>query len=146
MNFLHTMLRIKDIDAALHFFCDGLGLQEVRRMEMEEGRFTLIFLAASGDLSTAQSSLSPTIELTYNWDTRDYHTGDNFGHLAFSVDHIYDTCVHLESLGIEILRPPRDGFMAFVKSPDGVSVELLQKGDRLTPEEPWASRENVGSW
>ena len=127
VKFLHTMIRIKDVDESLKFYCDGLGLYEVSRYENEQGRFTLIFLSASDDLPTAQSDKSPLIELTYNWDSRDYQSGDNFGHLAFSVDNIFEFCDKLERQGITILRPPRDGFMAFIKSPDGISIELLQK-------------------
>ncbi len=146
MKFLHSMIRIKDIDESLEFYCQGLGLQEVKRYENESGRFTLIFLAAPDDISSALSDMSPLIELTYNWDSRSYDIGDNFGHLAFSVNDIFEYCSNLESKGIEILRPPRDGYMAFIKSPDGISIELLQKGDALTPIEPWVSRENKGSW
>lgn len=146
MKFLHTMIRIKDIDESLAFYCQGLGLQEVSRYDNEKGRFTLIFLAAPDDLSSALSHKSPLIELTYNWDARDYGVGDSFGHLAFAVNDIFECCAQLESQGIDILRPPRDGHMAFIKSPDGISIELLQKGHSLTPQEPWVSRENKGSW
>ena len=143
-SFLHTMVRITNIETSLRFYCDGLGLQEVRRKDVEKGRFTLIFLATPGDITTYESP--PQIELTYNWDTEDYTGGRNFGHLAFSVDNIYTTCVHLENMGIQILRPPKDGRMAFIKSPDGISVELLQKGEALPIQEPWASQPNVGTW
>jgi len=139
MKYLHTMLRVSDVDASLTFFCDGLGLQEVRRHESPEGRFTLIFLAAPGD-EQAQ------IELTYNWDPEEYTGGRNFGHVAYLVDDIYAACERLQSLGVTINRPPRDGYMAFVRSPDGISVELLQRGERLAPREPWASSPNIGSW
>ncbi len=145
-TYLHTMVRIRDIDESLRFYCDGLGLQEVRRSDYESGRFTLIFLAAPGDIESAKKNKAPLIELTYNWDSEDYNGGRNFGHLAFGVDNIYDRCAHLENIGIDILRPPRDGRMAFIKSPDGISVELLQSGQSLTPQEPWLSRENHGTW
>ena len=145
-NYLHTMVRIRDIDESNRFYCDGLGLKEVRRSDYENGRFTLIFLAAPGDIELVNKNKAPLIELTYNWDPEDYDGGRNFGHLAFGVDNIYDTCVHLESMGIDILRPPRDGRMAFIKSPDGISIELLQNGDPLAPEEPWVSRKNNGHW
>ena len=146
MQYLHTMLRIHDIDAALRFFCDGLGLQETRRYDSEKGRFTLIFLAAPDDVGRAQADKAPLVELTYNWDEEIYTGGRNFGHLAYRVENIYALCQHLSDLGYVIHRPPRDGHMAFVKSPDGVSVELLQKGDALPPTEPWASMENTGTW
>ena len=146
MQYLHTMLRIQDIDAALRFFCEGLGLQETRRYDSEQGRFTLIFLAAPDDLDRARTDKAPLVELTYNWDAETYTGGRNFGHLAYRVEDIYALCQHLSDLGYVIHRPPRDGHMAFVKSPDGISVELLQKGDALPPTEPWASMENTGSW
>ncbi len=140
MKYLHTMLRIKDIDSSIDFFCGALGLNEVRRIEVEEGRFTLIFLAAEGDESSQ-------IELTYNWDGDELGKGSrNFGHLAYEVENIYETCSRLKDSGITINRPPRDGRMAFVRSPDNVSVELLQKGSSLEPTEPWISMENVGEW
>ena len=138
------MVRIRDIDESLRFYCEGLGLKEVRRKDVPAGKFTLIFLATPDDIDTHDSP--PTIELTYNWDAEDYSSGRNFGHLAFSVPNIYDTCHHLQSLGITILRPPKDGRMAFIKSPDGISVELLQQGEALPIQEPWASQPNVGSW
>ncbi len=146
MQYLHTMLRIHDIDAALRFFCDGLGLQETRRYDSEKGRFTLIFLAAPDDVGRAQADKAPLVELTYNWDEEIYTGGRNFGHLAYRVENIYALCQHLSDLGYVIHRPPRDGHMAFVKSPDGISVELLQKGDALPPTEPWVNMENTGTW
>jgi len=139
MKYLHTMIRVSDIDSSLQFFCEGLGLQEVRRKEVPKGRFTLIFLAAP-------ESPEAELELTYNWDPETYEGGRNFGHLAFRVENIYEICAHLQAMGVTINRPPRDGHMAFVRSPDGISIELLQKGDALAPEEPWASMENTGSW
>ena len=140
MKYLHTMLRIRDIDSSIKFYCDALGLQEIRRIEVKEGKFTLIFLAAEGDESSQ-------IELTYNWDGDDLGEGSrNFGHLAYHVDNIYKTCSRLKDSGVTINRPPRDGHMAFVRSPDNVSVELLQKGLPLKPKEPWISMENIGEW
>ena len=140
MKYLHTMLRIKDVDASIEFFCGALGLNEVRRIEVEEGRFTLIFLAAEGDESSQ-------IELTYNWDGDELGQGSrNFGHLAYEVENIYETCSRLKDSGVTINRPPRDGRMAFVRSPDNVSVELLQRGSPLEPQEPWMSMENIGEW
>ena len=146
MQYLHTMIRISDIDASLRFFCEGLGLYEVRRYDSESGRFTLIFLAATDDMETARTQKAPLIELTYNWDPEDYTGGRNFGHLAYRVDDIYALCTRLQDLGITIHRPPRDGHMAFIKSPDGISIELLQSGDSLPPSEPWLSMPNTGSW
>ena len=146
MKYLHTMIRISDIDASLRFFCDGLGLSEVRRYDSESGRFTLIFLAATDDIDAARTQKAPLIELTYNWDPEDYTGGRNFGHLAYRVDDIYALCTRLQDLGITIHRPPRDGHMAFIKSPDGISIELLQSGDALPPSEPWLSMPNIGSW
>jgi len=146
MKYLHTMIRISDIDASLRFFCDGLGLSEVRRYDSESGRFTLIFLAATDDMETARTQKAPLIELTYNWDPEDYTGGRNFGHLAYRVDDLYALCTRLQDLGITIHRPPRDGHMAFIKSPDGISIELLQSGDALPPSEPWLSMPNIGSW
>ena len=141
MRFLHSMIRVRDLDAALHFFCDLLGLQEVRRSEYERGRFTLVFLSTGADGDNA------TIELTYNWDQEEPYTGGrNCGHLAYAVDDIYGLCQRLMDAGVTINRPPRDGRMAFVRSPDGISVELLQAGGALPPQEPWASMGNVGSW
>ncbi|MCU0820358.1 MAG: VOC family protein [Beijerinckiaceae bacterium] len=146
MEYLHTMIRIRNIEESLKFFCDGLGLVETRRTESEKGRFTLIFLAAPGDVEHAKAHRSKELELTFNWDDEEYKGGRNFGHLAYRVDNIYDTCTHLQKQGITILRPPREGRMAFVKSPDGISVELLQKGESLPVAEPWASMPNTGSW
>ena len=146
MKYLHTMVRVKNLDKSLNFYCNILGLEEIRRKESEKGRFTLVFLAAPEDAEQAKSNRSPTLELTYNWDTEDYNGGRNFGHLAYEVDNIYDYCQHLSDHGITINRPPRDGYMAFIKSPDGISIELLQKGERLSPKEPWASMENTGTW
>jgi len=151
MHYLHTMLRVSDLEAALKFYCDGLGLMETRRYENEKGRFTLVFLAAPADMDRAKLDQAPLIELTYNWPAEDGEAevltgGRNFGHLAYRVDDIYETCAHLQAQGITISRPPRDGHMAFVRSPDGASVELLQSGERLAPQEPWASMENTGSW
>lgn len=138
MRYLHTMVRVKDVKASLHFYCDLLGLIEVDRYESEKGRFTLIYLAPEGQ-DDAQ------VELTYNWDAEDYDGGRNFGHLAFRVENIYATCQKFMDAGVTINRPPRDGHMAFVKSPDGISIELLQEGN-LEPQEPWASMENTGTW
>ena len=139
MKYLHTMVRVSDLDESLDFYCNKLGLQEIRRKEIEAGRFTLVFLAAPGD-EEAQ------VELTWNWDPEEYGEGRNFGHLAYAVDNIYDTCQRLMDAGVTINRPPRDGFMAFVRSPDNISIELLQKGDALAPAEPWASMDNEGHW
>lgn len=146
MQYLHTMIRIKDIDASLRFYCDGLGLHEIRRYESEAGRFTLIFLAAPEDTERAKQDKAPLIELTYNWDPETYTGGRNFGHLAYGVHDIYALCHHLHAQGIAILRPPRDGRMAFVRSPDDISIELLQQGDPLPPAEPWISMPNTGTW
>ena len=146
MQYLHSMIRITDIDASLRFYCDGLGLQEVRRYESEAGRFTLLFLAAPRDVEAAKINKAPLVELTYNWDYEEYASGRNFGHLAYRVDDIYALCDHLESQGVTINRPPRDGYMAFVRSPDGISIELLQSGDPLPPAEPWATMPNTGTW
>lgn len=146
MQYLHTMVRISDVDKSLHFYCDLLGLREVRRIENDKGRFTLIFLAAPEDEASSREHKAPELELTYNWDPEEYDSGRNFGHLAYRVDDIYATCQHLMDNGVTINRPPRDGYMAFVKSPDGISIELLQKGEAQPPQEPWASMENTGSW
>lgn len=146
MRYLHTMVRVKDLDASLHFWSQLFGLQEIRRYENEKGRFTLVFLAAPGDLDHAKAELSPCLELTYNWDTEDYTGGRNFGHLAYEVDDIYATCQHLMDNGVIINRPPRDGHMAFVRSPDGISIEILQKGEHMPSQEPWASMGNTGAW
>jgi lactoylglutathione lyase len=139
MKYLHTMVRVTDLDASLRFYCDHLGLKELRRTEVEAGRFTLIFLAAPGD-EDAQ------VELTYNWDPEPYDSGRNFGHLAYRVEDIYATCRRLMDSGVTINRPPRDGHMAFVRSPDNISIELLQAGEPLAAQEPWASMPNVGEW
>jgi len=147
MRYLHTMVRVADIDESLEFYCTKLGLREVHRMENEKGRFTLVFLAAPADMESAQSEKkSPMLELTYNWDPEEYSGGRNFGHLAYRVDDIYATCQRLMDGGVTINRPPRDGHMAFVKSPDGISIELLQEGEPKEPAEPWKSMENTGSW
>jgi lactoylglutathione lyase len=146
MQYLHTMVRVRDIDDSLRFYCDGLGLIETKRYESEKGRFTLIYLAARDDEDRAKADKAPELELTYNWDPEEYTGGRNFGHLAYRVDDIYALCAHLQSMGITINRPPRDGHMAFIRSPDGISVELLQKGDALAPQEPWLSMENTGEW
>ncbi|WP_279098705.1 VOC family protein [Bartonella apis] len=146
MRYLHTMVRVKDLEQSLHFYCDIFGLEETRRIENEKGRFTLIYLAAPEDVNAAHSHHSPELELTYNWDKEDYQGGRNFGHLAYEVDNIYETCKNLADQGIVINRPPRDGHMAFIKSPDGISIELLQKGEKLPPQEPWVSMKNTGTW
>lgn len=146
MRYLHTMVRVRDIDQSLDFYCGNLGMTEVRRTESEKGRFTLIFLAAPDDEQSGRDAKAPLLELTYNWDTEDYQGGRNFGHLAYEVDNIYDTCQRLMDSGVTINRPPRDGHMAFVRSPDGISIELLQKGQALSAAEPWASMPNTGSW
>ncbi|WP_417424172.1 VOC family protein [Hoeflea sp.] len=146
MRFLHTMVRVSDVDASLDFYCNKLGLVEIRRTENEAGRFTLIFLAAPEDKESAEANDAPMIELTYNWDPEEYSGGRNFGHLAYVVDNIYELCQSLIDNGVTINRPPRDGRMAFVRSPDGISIELLQKGESLAPAEPWISMKNTGSW
>jgi lactoylglutathione lyase len=146
MKYLHTMVRITDIDKSLDFYCNKLGMIEVRRHESEAGRFTLIFLAAPDDRTQAEAERAPLLELTYNWDPEAYGEGRNFGHLAFEVDDIYQTCQTLMDAGITINRPPRDGHMAFVRSPDNISLEILQKGESLPAAEPWASMENTGHW
>jgi lactoylglutathione lyase len=146
MEYLHTMVRVSDLDAALDFYCAKLGLKEMRRMENEAGRFTLVFLAAPGDAERAGQSQAPMVELTYNWDSETYAGGRNFGHLAYRVDDIYGLCRRLADSGVVINRPPRDGRMAFIRSPDGISIELLQKGEALPPQEPWASMPNTGTW
>ena len=146
MQYLHTMIRISDIDESLDFYCNKLGLKLFRRKDSERGRFTLIFLSAPHDEERATTHSAPLIELTYNWDPEAYTDGRNFGHLAFRVDDIYATCQRLMDGGVTINRPPRDGHMAFVRSPDGISIELLQKGDALSPQEPWATMENTGTW
>ena len=146
MRYLHTMIRVSDLDAALDFFCDKLGLIEHKRHDSDMGRYTLVFLAAPDDRGRAISDASPLVELTYNWDPEEYTGGRNFGHLAFETRDIYKLCRDLMDADVTIHRPPRDGRMAFVRSPDGISVELLQKGDALEPQEPWASMKNTGSW
>tara|TARA_B100000242_G_scaffold287207_1_gene253727 strand:+ start:3771 stop:4232 length:462 start_codon:yes stop_codon:yes gene_type:complete len=151
LEYLHTMVRVKDLDESLEFYCNKMGLVETSRMENESGRFTLVFLAAPHDEARAKDNKAPLLELTYNWpdengDQEEYSGGRNFGHLAYRVDHIYDYCQALMDKGITINRPPRDGYMAFFKSPDGISIELLQKGEKLEPAEPWASMDNTGSW
>jgi lactoylglutathione lyase len=140
------MVRIRDVDASLDFYCGKMGMVEVRRTESQAGRFTLIFLAASEDVETGRSEAAPLLELTHNWDAEDYGSGRNFGHLAYEVDDIYETCRSLMDKGVTINRPPRDGRMAFVKSPDNISIEILQRGEAKAPSEPWTSMENTGSW
>ena len=146
MRYLHTMVRVKDLEASLHFYRDLLGLVQTRRMDSEAGRFSLIYLAAPQDTARAETEKSPEVELTFNWDLEDYQGGRNFGHLAFEVEDIYAACQRLMDGGVVINRPPRDGHMAFIRSPDGISVELLQGGERLAPAEPWTSMPNVGVW
>lgn len=146
MKYLHTMVRVTDIQQSLDFYCKKLGMEEVRRVENEAGRFTLIFLSAADDKKQALAERAPLLELTYNWDPEVYGEGRNFGHLAFEVDNIYETCASLMSAGVTINRPPRDGRMAFVRSPDNISIELLQKGNALAVAEPWKSMPNTGKW
>ncbi|WP_029057344.1 lactoylglutathione lyase [Stappia stellulata] len=146
MRYLHTMVRVADVDKSLEFYCKIFGLEEVRRHESEAGRFTLIFLAAPDDVAAVKAGSAPALELTYNWDPEQYDSGRNFGHLAYEVDDIYATCEKLQAAGVTINRPPRDGRMAFIRSPDNISIELLQKGEAQAPKEPWASMENTGSW
>jgi lactoylglutathione lyase len=146
MQYLHTMVRVRDLEQSLSFYCGQLGMSEISRMENQGGRFTLVFLAAPGDEAAARQNRAPLLELTYNWDAQDYAGGRNFGHLAFRVDNIYAACQGLMDKGVTINRPPRDGFMAFVKSPDGISIELLQTGSALPKQAPWASMANIGSW
>ncbi len=146
MRYLHTMVRVKDLDASLDFYCNKFGLEEARRYDNDKGRFTLVFLVAPEDKEAFLANKAPALELTYNWDTEDYQGGRNFGHLAYLVDDIYATCQKLMDSGVVINRPPRDGHMAFVRSPDGISIEILQKGESLASQEPWASMENTGSW
>ena len=145
MNYLHTMIRVGDLDGALAFFA-MLGLSEIRRIENDKGRFTLVYLAAPDDVARATQTGAPMVELTYNWDEHSYAGGRNFGHLAFAVDDIYAVCERLKAAGVIINRPPRDGHMAFVRTPDAISIELLQKGEALPPQEPWASAPNIGEW
>ena len=146
MQYLHTMVRVRDLEASLDFYCDKLGLTQVSRIDNEAGRFTLVFLAAPDDMELARERRAPLVELTWNWDDEAYTGGRNFGHLAYAVDDIYAACQRLMDGGVTINRPPRDGRMAFVRSPDGISIELLQKGAALAPAEPWASMPNTGSW
>ena len=146
MRYLHTMVRVTDLDASLDFWCNKLGLVEIRRMDSEKGRYTLVFLAASEDVEAAHAHKAPMLELTYNWDKEAYTGGRNFGHLAYVVDDIYATCDKLMKAGVTINRPPRDGHMAFVRSPDLISIELLQKDGSLPPKEPWLSMGNTGEW
>ena len=146
MRYLHTMVRVEDLDRALDFYCGKFGLTEVRRSDNEKGRFTLVFLSAPDDAEAAKSNRAPLIELTYNWDPEKYEGGRNFGHLAYEVDDIYAICDRLMKAGVTINRPPRDGAMAFVRSPDNISIELLQKGSAKPPQEPWASMANTGVW
>lgn len=146
MRYLHTMIRVSDLDASLDFFRRLLGMTEVRRMESEKGRFTLVYLAADEDVERSRTEAAPLVELTYNWDAEVYGEGRNFGHLAFEVDDIYATCAKLAAEGVTINRPPRDGHMAFFRTPDNISIELLQKGGSLPPAEPWLSMPNTGHW
>ena len=146
LRYLHTMVRVSNLDSALEFYCTKLGMVELRRTDSEQGRFTLVFLAAPGDSHAADENFSPLLELTFNWDPETYSGGRNFGHLAYEVDDIYALCARLAAHGVTINRPPRDGRMAFIRSPDGISVELLQGGEALKPQEPWQSMPNTGVW
>jgi lactoylglutathione lyase len=146
MRYLHTMVRVNDLKASLEFYCGKLGLAEVKRIESEEGQFTLVYLAAPMDKDSAETIEAPMLELTYNWNTEEYTGGRNFGHLAYEVDDIYQHCQKLIDSGVVINRPPRDGYMAFIRSPDNISIELLQKDKSLEKQEPWLSMENIGSW
>ena len=146
MRYLHTMVRVTNLEDSLDFYCNKLGLVETNRKDVEAGRFTLVFLAAPNDVGSAQATRAPEIELTDNWDLEDYDGGRNFGHLAYYVDDIYTACQNLMDAGVTINRPPRDGHMAFVRSPDNISIELLQEGEAKAPAEPWASMENTGAW
>ncbi len=146
MKYLHTMVRARDLDESLDFYCDKLGLVQVNRYDSDAGRFSLVFLAAPDDVETAAQGQSPLLEITWNWDPQDYDDGRNFGHLAYRVQNIYHLCQTLMDKGVTINRPPRDGHMAFIRSPDGISIELLQAGEALAPQEPWASMANTGSW
>jgi lactoylglutathione lyase len=146
MRYLHTMVRVTDLEKSLDFYCNKLGLREFRRIDSDKGRFTLVFLGAPDDLPDASEKQAPLVELTYNWDPEDYGGGRNFGHLAYRVENIYETCQRLMDGGVTINRPPRDGHMAFVRSPDSISIELLQEGGSLPPAEPWSSMPNTGSW
>lgn len=146
LRYLHTMVRVSDLDTALDFYCKKLGLIELRRTESPQGRFTLVFLAAPADADAGDRNFSPLVELTYNWEPETYSGGRNFGHLAYEVDDVYAVCARLADHGVTINRPPRDGRMAFIRSPDGISIELLQAGAALTPQEPWQSMPNTGVW
>lgn len=146
MQYLHTMIRVSDLEKSLDFYCNTLGLIETNRYNNEDARFTLVFLAAPDDVENAKQNKAPLLELTYNWDERNYKGGRNFGHLAFRVDNIYETCKSLIEKGVILNRPPRDGYMAFIKSPDGISIELLQKGNSLPEQEPWIMMDNHGTW
>jgi lactoylglutathione lyase len=146
MQYLHTMLRVGDLERSLDFFCNKLGLVEINRRDYPDGRYTLVFLAAPADVDAARAEKAPMVELTHNWDTSQYDGGRNFGHLAYRVDDIYALCQRLMDAGVTINRPPRDGHMAFIRTPDGISIELLQKGDSLPLREPWKSMTNTGSW
>ena len=146
LEYLHTMVRVADLDRSLDFYCNKLGLVETRRVENEKGRYTLVFLAAPDDIERARETKAPLVELTYNWDEHEYQGGRNFGHLAYRVDDIYETCRKLMEAGVTINRPPRDGNMAFIRSPDNISIELLQRGEPKPPAEPWASMPNTGVW
>ncbi len=146
MKYLHTMIRVSNLDETIDFFVGNFGMVETRRIESEQGRFTIVFLAAPEDVENANTEQSPVLELTHNWDPEEYSGGRNFGHLAYAVDNIYESCQTLMDNGVTINRPPRDGRMAFIQTPDGISIELLQKGDSLPKQEPWGSMENTGSW
>jgi lactoylglutathione lyase len=146
LEYLHTMVRVADLEKSLDFYCNKLGLVETRRVENEKGRYTLVFLAAPDDLDRARETKAPLVELTYNWDEHEYQGGRNFGHLAYRVDDIYETCRRLMEAGVTINRPPRDGNMAFIRSPDDISIELLQRGEPKSPAEPWVSMPNTGVW
>lgn len=146
MRYLHTMVRVKDLEVSLDFYCNKLGMVQTRRWDFEEGRFSLVYLAAPNDQAQAESQQAPELELTWNWDPEEYAGGRNFGHLAYEVDDIYALCQRLMDNGVTINRPPRDGWMAFIRSPDNISIELLQKGDKREPQEPWVSMENIGTW
>lgn len=146
MRYLHTMVRVHDLEASMHFYCQQFGLQESHRIDDKAGRYTLVYLSAPADAEQAKEAQAPLLELTYNWESEAYAGGRNFGHLAFEVDDIYQTCQQLMNSGVTINRPPRDGYMAFIRSPDQISIELLQKGKPLEPNEPWISMENIGNW
>ena len=146
MKYLHTMIRVSNLDETIDFFVGNFGMVETRRIDSEQGRFTIVFLAAPEDVENANTEQSPVLELTHNWDPEEYSGGRNFGHLAYAVDNIYKSCQTLMDNGVTINRPPRDGRMAFIQTPDGISIELLQKGDSLPKQEPWGSMENTGSW